>query len=195
MRSLILGGLVTLVVATAFAANWQLSRREKQAAVEILDPTVEMVSGKAVQAKDPLQPGQSGKSAQSSPSGLPDQQDFFLDYKLERERVRSQEIETLHNLLADGSVSTKVKDKAQEQLFSLLSLMDRELVVENLIRAKGFTDAVLFLNEGTANVVVKIQKLSQAQAAQIADIVARATSIPVQKVVVMEKDDFAVPVE
>ena len=71
--------------------------------------------------------------------------DFFIDYKLERDRLRSQEADYLRELINNPNASIESKEKAQQDLIALSQKVEKEMVVENLIKAKGFEDAVIFL--------------------------------------------------
>lgn len=113
--------------------------------------------------------------------------DFFVDYKLERDRLRSQEADYLRELINNPNATQQSKDKAQEDLINLSQKVEKEMIVENLIKAKGFEDSVLFLSKNSADVVVKTDKLSQKDVAQISDIVTKATEIPIDRITLIER--------
>ena len=56
--------------------------------------------------------------------------------------------------------------------------MEKELTIENLIKAKGFADAAVTFHYGSVNVVVDCTELTNEQVAQILDIVTRETGEP-----------------
>lgn len=113
--------------------------------------------------------------------------DFFIDYKLERDRLRSQEADYLRELINNPNATQQSKDKAQQDLINLSQKVEKEMIVENLIKAKGFEDAVLFLSNNNANIVIKAEKLSKKEVAQITDIVTKTTEIPIDKVTIIER--------
>ena len=53
-----------------------------------------------------------------------------------------------------------------------------------MLEAKGFSDAMVSISEGNADVVVSAKELSNQQIAQIEDIVKRKTGIASQKIVI-----------
>ena len=53
--------------------------------------------------------------------------------------------------------------------------MEAEFTIENLLRAKGFSDAAVTFHKGSVNVVVDSPQLSSEQVAQILDVVTRET--------------------
>lgn len=111
--------------------------------------------------------------------------DFFEDYRLERDRARSQRTEVLTRMVEDPNSDPEIKKRAQDELLKTTSRTELELKAEYLIRAKGISDAVVMLSDGQADVAVKAEELSQAQAAQIGDIVTRVCGVPAQKVTIL----------
>lgn len=115
------------------------------------------------------------------------QSDFFIDYKLERDRLRSQEADYLRELINNANASSESRDQAQKDLIALSQRVEKEMMVENLIKAKGFEDAVIFMSNDYANVVIKASGLLPKQIAQITDIVTKATNIPIDKITIIER--------
>jgi stage III sporulation protein AH len=115
------------------------------------------------------------------------QNDFFIDYKLERDRLRSQEADYLRELINNPNAAQQSRDKAQADLIALSQKVEKEMIVENLIKAKGFEDAVIFLSNDVANVVIKAAGLQPKDVAQITDIVTRTTGIPIDKITIIER--------
>ena len=58
--------------------------------------------------------------------------------------------------------------------------------MENLIKAKGFEDCVVFISSDVVNVVVTSDGLTQEQAAQINELVASHTDMPTSKIQIIE---------
>ena len=61
------------------------------------------------------------------------------------------------------------------------------MAIENLIKAKGFQDAVVLIDNDTANVIVQADKLSEQEVAQIQDIVTRQTGISIDNIKIMNR--------
>ncbi|MGB4289178.1 MAG: SpoIIIAH-like family protein [Tepidanaerobacteraceae bacterium] len=113
--------------------------------------------------------------------------DFFIEYKLERDRLRGQEADYLRELINNPNASTESKEKAQQELIALSQKVEKEMLVENLIRAKGFEDAVIFYSDDHINVVVKTDGLMQKDIAQITDVVTKTTGVSVDKITIIER--------
>ncbi|MCG0274980.1 MAG: SpoIIIAH-like family protein [Thermosediminibacteraceae bacterium] len=115
------------------------------------------------------------------------EKDFFIDYRLERDRLRSQEADYLREIINNPNASQESKEKAQKDLIALAEKVEKEMNVENLIKAKGFEDAVIILSGDSANVIVKSDGLSSKEVAQITDVVTRTTGIPMDKITIVER--------
>ena len=64
----------------------------------------------------------------------------------------------------------------------LAKSIETEGKIENLIKAKGFTDCMVYYDTDNVDVVVKTEGLEAAQVAQMKDIILKETSIPVENI-------------
>jgi stage III sporulation protein AH len=69
-------------------------------------------------------------------------------------------------------------------MVELVDISEKEAAAELLLGAKGFTDTVVSITGDSADVVVNLTSLSEAQRAQIEDIVKRKTDISADKIVI-----------
>jgi len=83
------------------------------------------------------------------------EQDFFAEYRMERERVRGKEIEMLRNIVENHSSESKIREAAALRLVQISEDMEKEMKIENLVKSKGFTDCVVMINDNNANVVLE----------------------------------------
>ena len=112
---------------------------------------------------------------------------FFIQSRLDRNKNRSFYIETLNGIVSDPNIDSSVKEMAQTEMLSLIKKSETESIIENLIKAKGFKDALVIMGEDSVNVIVDSEKLTQAQVAQIKDIVTREAKVETDKIKIMEK--------
>lgn len=114
--------------------------------------------------------------------------DSLADARLARDRSRSQELEGLAALAANKTLADATRAAAGERLVGLTERQARELEAEGLLRARGYEDAVVFLQPEAAEVIVKSDvELTAAQAYAIAEVVARAAGLSVQQVTVLPR--------
>ncbi len=112
--------------------------------------------------------------------------DFFAQARIDREAGRSRSIETYNAVLENENSDEAAKASAQQGVLELAQNTETETAVENLLRARGFADAVCYINSGMANVVVKTEMLDSEGAAQISEIVSAQSGIPQEKIKIME---------
>lgn len=113
--------------------------------------------------------------------------DFFVDYRLERERTRGHQLELLRELINNAQADETSRRTAGDRWLAIVNAMGVETELENLIRAKGFADAVVFIQEKTTVVVVKATELSQPEAAKIMDLTTRGTGLKMDAVTLVVK--------
>lgn len=113
-------------------------------------------------------------------------EDFFSRARLERESGRSKSIETFNEIINNVNADVASKETAQRGILEMADNTETETAVENLIKARGFSDAVCYINNSQANVVVKAESLDEMQVALITEIVTEQTSIPPEKIKVVE---------
>lgn len=112
---------------------------------------------------------------------------YFAEARINKEKSRSQAIETLQSIVSNANSPQESKVSAQNQLMALAKAMDREGTIENLIKAKGFKDAAVFINEDNVNIVVQTDGLTPTQLAQIQDIAISQTGAAMDKIKIVEQ--------
>lgn len=105
--------------------------------------------------------------------------------KLKREQSKSLQKTSLMEIINNDSISEVQKQDAINQLLEVNDISQKEAEAELLLEAKGFTDVVVSITEGTVDVVVNAASLSDADRAQIEDIVKRKTEISADKIIIM----------
>ena len=70
------------------------------------------------------------------------------------------------------------------QMVEITELSEQEVAIETLMASKGFSEAVVSLTSDSADVVVESSELTDANRAQIEDIVTRKTDIAPENIVI-----------
>ena len=104
--------------------------------------------------------------------------------KVSREQVRSKNKETLQNIIDNKNLSAEEKEKAVNQMVQMTETAEKESAAESLLAAKGFHDSVVSITDDQADVIVGASELSDANRAQIEDIVSRKTGVAAQNIVI-----------
>ena len=104
--------------------------------------------------------------------------------KLEKEQTRMQNKETLLEIINNANISETQKQEAVSSMISMTDIAEKETAAEILLEAKGFDDAIVSIDGDSVDVVVNTAELSEAQRAQIEDIVIRKTGVSADAVVI-----------
>lgn len=113
---------------------------------------------------------------------------FFSEYRLEREKNRSREVEMWEDIINSEKAEENFKNMAQEELVKIVALTDKEMMIENLIVSRGFNDALVFLTDDSATVIVEAKELTPSNIAQIQDIIVRKTKLDPKNIKIMKKN-------
>lgn len=97
--------------------------------------------------------------------------------KVTREQTRSRNKEILMELINSSGVTDEQKQSAIDEMVSMTDTAEKELAAETLLTAQGFDEVVVSISDSGADVVVSGAQVSDAERAQIEDIVKRKTGI------------------
>ena len=92
---------------------------------------------------------------------------IFESYRSNRTSTRNAEISYYDAIISSSSTTEDAKQKAEDKRAELIAMMDKELVAEGLIKAKGFEDAFITTSTNLISCVVKSTELTSSQVAQI----------------------------
>lgn len=101
---------------------------------------------------------------------------FFETYRTDRKDTRDQEVLYYDAIVTSASSSAEAISQAEAKRQSLVEQMEMELVLEGLIKAKGFSDVVVSTTASSINVIVKAEALTSAEVAQIVDVIQGQTA-------------------
>jgi stage III sporulation protein AH len=109
--------------------------------------------------------------------------DFFTQAKMDREITRGKDTDALKEITVDAVASKETKAEAHEKMMKIVESSEREMRIETLVSEKGFSDVVaLFADDGSIDIIVKSPGLTNAQSAQITDIVSRHAKMDIDKI-------------
>lgn len=107
---------------------------------------------------------------------------YFQTYRSDRESTRDQEMLYYDAIISSDSSSEENIKNAEQAKLSLISRMEKELVVEGLIKAKGFADCVVTISNSNVNAVVKANELTSNQVSQIVAVIQSQLSTSIQNI-------------
>ena len=110
--------------------------------------------------------------------------DFFQTQKMSREQTRAKNKETLLEIINNKNCTEEQREKAAKQVQEMIDAAERESAAELLLEAKGFSNSIVTMVDGSVDVVVEADNLTMQEMAQIEDIVKRKTGVDVKNIVI-----------
>ena len=185
-RQLVLAALVVALGAAVYL-NWMLSGNNQLSATEAVVSGRELGQTLLVNASGPET--SSGSSAVQSDSSAvtTTTEDYFNSVRLSRQKARDSAVDLLTQVLKDAQESDAAKKEAVTQAAEIAKNTLKENNIESLVKAKGFADCVVFIENGECSVVVKTtDSSSQEDAIVIQDIVTGQTGLTFDKIKIIE---------
>ena len=102
---------------------------------------------------------------------------FFVQARLNREQSRSSERSILNDLINNSNVEVEQRAKAADAMLEIQRRIERETAAEALIESKGFSEAYVRISDNGVDVIVCRDSLTDAELAQIMDIIKRKTGM------------------
>lgn len=107
---------------------------------------------------------------------------FFAEAKLGREQSRAKQKDLLNDMMNNENMEKSQKDKCADNMLELQKRIEKETAAEEMIKAKGFKEAYVRMDDETVDVVVDKETLTDQELAQIEDIVKRKTGATQDKI-------------
>lgn len=117
-----------------------------------------------------------------------DSDKYFEQARLSRQKTRDEALDTLQKTLKNAKLTDREKKTATEKLSQIIQDMTSETDIENMVKAKGFSDCVASISDGKISLAVRPVngELTKSDVAKIRDVVLSKTTIPSQNIVVVE---------
>lgn len=103
--------------------------------------------------------------------------DYFYETRSVREQEDDKSIQTLKAIIADENTSKEQKEIATDKLSTKTTSRELESRVEVGIKSKGYKDAICFLDNDKARVIVQADKITEEKSIEIQDIVKNIANV------------------
>ncbi|MCI8400546.1 MAG: SpoIIIAH-like family protein [Lachnospiraceae bacterium] len=110
--------------------------------------------------------------------------DYVAGVQLSREQTRAKNKEMLMEIIDNANLEEAQKQEAINSMLNLTAIAEKETAAESLLAAKGFENSIVYINDDSVDVVISRQALSDAERAQVEDIVKRKTEVGADKIVI-----------
>jgi len=113
--------------------------------------------------------------------------DFFVEYRLDRERLRSKQTDFLEEIIHDQTIDSNTKKEVNERLLKMNEIAEKELNIENMVKAKGYEDAIAIVHDGCIDIIIRAENLLADDVAVIGSIAVKNTGIDLEHIVIISK--------
>lgn len=109
---------------------------------------------------------------------------YFTQYRAERLTTRNEELMQLDSVLKSAETGSTEYDDALTMKIQLTAMTEREMLLENLIKAYGFQDVVVVmgLDSDNVNVIAKSDDLTASDAVLIYTIISEEAAVSPENV-------------
>lgn len=109
---------------------------------------------------------------------------YFSTYREDRQATRDQELLYYDAIITNASSSDEAVKQAESKKLAIVAQMETELVMEGLIKAKGFEDCIVTNLDPNVKIVVKCANatLTTTEVAQIVSIVKDQTNAGIDNI-------------
>ena len=111
---------------------------------------------------------------------------YFAEAKLSRTKARDEAADALKYMLEDANLTTDQMTQLTMDAASIAKSIETEGKIENLIKAKGFEECMVYLEEDKIDVLVKCSGMTDSEAAQIKDVILGEVEVPDKNISIIE---------
>ncbi len=111
---------------------------------------------------------------------------FFAEAKLARQKSRDEAAQTLKTLIDSENVPADQKTQLALKATEIAQRIESEGKIENLIKAKGFNECMVYYDVEKIDVIVKTNGLLANEVAQMKDIIVKEVTVPAEKISIIE---------
>ena len=192
--------VVVLFVCVAVYLNWSYNRVEPVSKdyEQFEDNETGKVLGEAAQVNaygnaSPSQSGDPQASGTADPSPSPSDGaaasgSYFSEARLSRQEARDSALSVLNQETVNEDATQESRDKVAEDVSTIANNALKEVRIENLVKAKGYSDCVAFISEDGISIVVAAPAsgLNNADVAKIRDIAQGETEFSAEQIKIVE---------
>ena len=183
-----------IITAVAFLGvavylNWSYGKNEDEAAAGL-----EKSSGEAV-VNDYAEQGEEiglfyepEEEMQAAAAIYDDVSDYFATARLTRQQARDSAISILKESTELENATQEAIDGAMAEMSVMAGFSMDEVEIETLIKAKGFAECVVFLDDDSVTVAVSAPEegLSSSAVSKITDIILAETGLSAEQIKIIE---------
>ena len=170
---------LSLVVVIAAYLNWTYTEPVEKTVTVSGDDT--KIYGEAT-----LVDGEAEQPEEAEEVAAVTESEYFRSARINRDKARSDSLDILREVAESDNASDEDKNTAYDKMTETAENTEKEGNTENLLKAKGFEDVLVYITDDAVTVTVKTDGLTSAETAQIYDIVIAETGAAAEKIKIIE---------
>lgn len=111
---------------------------------------------------------------------------YFAEAKLSRTKARDEAADALKYMLEDADLTTDQMTQLTMEAANIAKSIETEGKIENLIKAKGFEECMVYLEDDKIDVLVKCSDMTDSEAAQIKDVILGEVEVEDKNISIIE---------
>lgn len=183
-KQIVLASLV-LALGAAVYLNWQFSDNDLlQTSADGAIGEAQLVnnqSDESVKNED-----NSDKKEDSSKSDKSDSKtsadEYFAEVRTQRQKSQDEALDKAEDILEAASSDETAKNEALKSAKQIANIYQQQTNIESLIKAKGFSDCVAFIQNDECSIVLKKSEMNNETNLVIKDIVNGQSGIEVERI-------------
>lgn len=164
---------LTVLLGAAVAVNFAVGSAKKK-------PATSNAAGTQVSAT-----ANYGDAAFVS-DGLSDSSAYFAKARLDKQQSRDEAAQVLAGMYQGGDMTKDELTVVQSNAKLLSERMTSETKIETMLKAQGFSDALCYLSDSGANIIVKTNGLDAAGAAKIKNALLSEVEVASDNITIVE---------
>lgn len=117
---------------------------------------------------------------------LSDGDAYFAKARLDKQQSRDEAAQVLAGMYQGGDMTKDELTVVESNAKSLSDRMNSEAKIETMLKAQGFTDALCYLSDSGANIIVKTNGLDAAGAAKIKNALLSEVEVANDNITIVE---------
>ena len=82
---------------------------------------------------------------------------YFTEYRTEHTKTLNEQILRLDAIISDADTDSKAKEEALRSKLRLSEIVEKELYLESIIKAKGYKNAVVMIGTDSENITIVVE--------------------------------------
>lgn len=112
--------------------------------------------------------------------------EYFTEAKMSKENSRSKALEILNQTATNEGFDGDVRKQAQNKIVSIAESTEKETVIENVAKAKGYKDISVYIDGENVEIIVKKNDFSSEDVKTIKEIVTSELDTSAKNIKIIE---------